>query len=201
MDIFDYVGNTLRDTFAYFKSRTKHKYEGDRFEEWVVTHSNIQKCPKTYDARTYWKLREWRSDKYIQGWYALSNLAPDLILECTKFDISNTKEKVIAVECKYKNKIDFSLKKKHVLNYEHYCDEAHPPINALYYIFGFEWEGNAPKSVYLIPAKALYRYDKKSNTISFLHNPSNTEQGLWYEKYKIQLDPSIGKKYIQYKSK
>lgn len=33
MDVFDYINRKLRDTFAYFKSRTKAKYEGDRFEE------------------------------------------------------------------------------------------------------------------------------------------------------------------------
>ncbi len=46
MDVFDYINRKLRDTFAYFKSRTKAKYEGDRFEEWVVSNSNIQKNPK-----------------------------------------------------------------------------------------------------------------------------------------------------------
>lgn len=201
IDIFDYIGKKLRDTFSYFKSRTKYKYEGDRFEEWVVTHSNIQKQPDTYDENTYWRLREWRSDKYVQGWYALSNLAPDLILECTRLKGNYKKENVIAVECKYKNKKSFFLKKEQILNYEHYCREAKPHIDAFYYLFGFEWEGNAPKELYLIPSTALYTYNESDNTIFFLHNLSEIGKNLWYEQYKVCLNPTVGKKYIQYKNK
>lgn len=58
MDVFDYINRKLRDTFAYFKSRTKAKYEGDRFEEWVVSNSNIQKNPKKPDGKSYWRLIE-----------------------------------------------------------------------------------------------------------------------------------------------
>lgn len=56
MDVFDYINRKLRDTFAYFKSRTKKKYEGDRFEEWVVANSNIQKNPQKMGGNAYWRL-------------------------------------------------------------------------------------------------------------------------------------------------
>lgn len=45
-DVFDYITKKLRDIFSYFKSRTKNKYEGDRFEEGLfrtLTFRRIQK--------------------------------------------------------------------------------------------------------------------------------------------------------------
>lgn len=171
MDLIDYIASTLINTFSYFKSRTKQKYEGDRFEEWVVMHSNIQKRPDVKDDKAYWRLLEWRSDKYISGWYSLSNLAPDLILECVKNDHIPCKEKVIAVECKYRNKmLHFGLNINQILNYEHFCHEKTPYIDTLYYLFGFQWQNGEPKEIYLIPSTEIYLYDKERDAVTFLRS-------------------------------
>lgn len=135
MDVFDYINMKLRDTFAYFKSRTKKKYEGDRFEEWVISNSNIQKNPKEADGKSYWRLIEWRGDNYISGWYALSNLSPDLVLECISDKGNQYFGSSIAVECKYRNKRnDFFLEPRQIKNYEEYIAERKPRIKELFYL-------------------------------------------------------------------
>lgn len=201
MDLFDYIGTKLRDTFSYFKSRTKNKYEGDRFEEWVVSNSNIQKDPRKSDGNPFWRLLEWRGDKYIKGWYALSNLSPDLILEC----VSNKENKIyctgqcIAVECKYRNhRNDFFLKKEHIVNYEEYVADEKNHICALFYIFGFGWKNDAPEEVYLIPSTAIYEYDRKSQNVDFKCSRDESAREDRYKDYKVVLDNTQRKYYIQY---
>ena len=43
MEILNRLIGELKEALQYFKQRTKYKYYGDRFEEWVVMHSNISK--------------------------------------------------------------------------------------------------------------------------------------------------------------
>lgn len=195
MDFFDFIGNTLRNTFSYFKSRTKKKYEGDRFEEWVVTNSNIKKNIKqniNQEDNAYWILLEWRSDKYVAGYYPLSNLAPDLLLQSIK------DKRIICVECKYRSHMhNFYLEEDQIINLEKFCNDSPYKIDTLYYLFGFEWENDAPKEVYLIPSKAIYSYNKENNTVYF-YNKNNQKNIEMYQKYKVILNPSEQKYYIQY---
>ncbi len=202
MDVFGYVGSVLRSTSKYLNGRRREKYEGDRFEEWVVSNSNIRKRPEVEDNRSYWRLLEWRSDKYVDGWYALSNIAPDLVLECTKREDDSSKVRTIAIECKYRNSMhNFWLEKRQVLNYEHFCRERNPIIDDLYYLFGFQWEDGAPKELYLIPSTALYTYDEEEDLVDFSCSERKTKGALWYAPYRVILDPENGKKYIQYRDK
>ena len=202
MDIFEQIAYRLKDTFKYFKNRTKEEFEGQRFEEWVVSHSNIQKISNIKEERAYWRLLEWRGDKYVDGWYPLSNLAPDLVLESVK---TGCKEKIIAVECKYRNEDhNFWLKKEQILNYESFHQDRMSNIDAFYYLFGFGWQEKAPKEIYIIPSTALYSYNKEDKTIRFLHSKKASEElskeAPWYEKYRVYLYPKNGKKFLQYKS-
>lgn len=202
MDIFEQIAYRLKDTFKYFKNRTKKEFEGQRFEEWVVSHSNIQKISNIKEERAYWRLLEWRGDKYVDSWYPLSNLAPDLVLECVR---TGCKEKTIAVECKYRNKEhNFGLKKEQILNYESFHQDRMSNIDAFYYVFGFGWQEKAPKEIYIIPSTTLYSYNKEDKTIRFLHSKKDSEElskeAPWYEKYRVYLDPKNGKKFLQYKS-
>lgn len=83
MEILNRIIGELKEAFQYFKERTKHKYYGDRFEEWVVMHSNISKdgMPDTGKHAPFWRLLEWRGDKYVNGYRPVSSSAPDLLLE------------------------------------------------------------------------------------------------------------------------
>ena len=85
--IDDFVGvfqYRFMDTFQYFKERKKSKYLGDRFEEWVVKNSNISKegYPDLCDKKIFWRLLDWRGDKYVEGYRPLSSSSPDLLMEC-----------------------------------------------------------------------------------------------------------------------
>ena len=202
MDVFDYISKKLRDTFVYFKNRTKQKYEGDRFEEWVVSNSNIQKNPKEADGKSYWRLIEWRGDNYVSGWYALSNLSPDLVLACIHDPDSQYFGENIAVECKYRNnRNNFFLEPEQIKNYEEYIVQRKPQIKVLYYLFGFGWNNNAPEEVYLIPSTALYEYDRETGEIKFLNTLDEIEKEDKFKDYQVVLDRTKGKKYIQYKLK
>ena len=41
------------------------------------------------------------------------------------------------------------------------------PIKNLFYVFGFGWCGDGPESVYVVPARELYDYDKDTRRITF----------------------------------
>ena len=85
MEILNRIIGELKEAFQYFKERTKHKYYGDRFEEWVVMHSNISKdgMPGTGEHLPFWRLLEWRGDKYVNGFANSAILAagtPQILL-------------------------------------------------------------------------------------------------------------------------
>ena len=92
MEILNRLIGELKEALQYFKQRTKYKYYEDRFEEWVVMHSNISKdgMPGTGGTSPFWRLLEWRGDKYINGYYPVSSSAPDLLLECISNESKNT---------------------------------------------------------------------------------------------------------------
>ena len=80
MEILNRILGEIKITFLHFKERSKNKYYGDRFEEWVVKSSNISKDGS--NNSNFWKLLEWRGDKYIEGYRPLSSSSPDLLMEC-----------------------------------------------------------------------------------------------------------------------
>ena len=114
VNVFQY---RFMDTFQYFKERNKNKYLGDRFEEWVVKNSNISKdgCSDLDTGKIFWRLLDWRGDKYVEGYRPLSSSSPDLLLECA-VDRSRIYKvgEIIAVECKWRSKVGFYLDRKDI---------------------------------------------------------------------------------------
>ena len=145
--IDDFVGvfqYRFMDTFQYFKERKKSKYLGDRFEEWVVKNSNISKdgYSDLCDKKIFWRLLDWRGDKYIEGYRPLSSSSPDLLMECvTTTSTIHEVGDIIAVECKWRSKIGFYLDIKDIEKYEGYMNSnlLNRPIKNLFYVFGFGW--------------------------------------------------------------
>lgn len=170
MEILNQIIETIKSTFSLFKERDKKKYDGDRFEEWVVKNSNISKNGSNFDSKFFWKLLEWRGDKFIDGYRALSSSAPDLLLECINQSSQIYKSgDIIAVECKWRSNEDFFIDRKQINNYENYISANGPkfPIRNLFYVFGFGWSKDGPERVYVIPANELYHYDKTTRKIQF----------------------------------
>lgn len=123
-----------------------------------------------------------------------------LVLECIS---GPSKGKLIAVECKYRNSINsrnsFDINTNQISNYVNFCKRS--KILEFYYIFGFGWENDAPKEVYLIPSSELYRYtiDENQDKIS-VDIIKHENEAEWRERYKVILDPDKSKKYIMYKN-
>lgn len=146
VNVFQY---RFMDTFQYFKERNKNKYLGDRFEEWVVKNSNISKdgCSDLDTGKIFWRLLDWRGDKYVEGYRPLSSSSPDLLLECA-VDRSRIYKvgEIIAVECKWRSKVGFYLDRKDIEKYEVYMNinQLNRPIKSLFYVFGFGWVNDAP---------------------------------------------------------
>ena len=222
MSYLSYIVCKFRDTFMYFKGMTHNKYLGDRFEEWVVTHSNITRFPfNSTHEKAYWRLLEWRGDKCafldddtcihmddvsslldsLRGvddmpqntdvqqkckdkWYALSNLAPDLLLEGVRKGADYGK--IIAVECKYRSKKnDFKFKDDQVLNYTSYIEKSPNKIAQLYYLFGFGWSARGPKELYLIPADELYTVN--GGEVIWKFDQVDGANDI-YDQYRVSLD-------------
>ena len=58
---------------------------------------------------------------------------------------------------------------KDIEKYERYMNSnlLNRPIKNLFYVFGFGWCGDSPESVYVVPARELYDYDKDTCRITF----------------------------------
>lgn len=143
----------LFNTFFFWKERSNQKFKGDRFEEWVVCNSQIYKSDTPF---AYWRLIDWRSDKFVDGYFPQSSKDPDLLLECIyEGEITSYRYgERIAVECKWREKRSFYLDKERIYDYESYLQRS--SIDNLFYVFGFGWKEDAPEEVYVIPAGALY---------------------------------------------
>ena len=191
MEILNRIIGELKEAFQYFKERTKHKYYGDRFEEWVVMHSNISKdgMQGTGEHLPFWRLLEWRGDKYVNGYRPVSSSAPDLLLECISNKSSSyVSGDIIAVKCKWRSTVSFFIPKSDAEKYEKYfrTNKTRYPVKHLFYLFGFGWSRNAPEAVYVIPSTALYEYDEETFEITFPNGESMKEKQLRMEDYKVQ---------------
>lgn len=190
--IDDFVGvfqYRFMDTFQYFKERKKSEYLGDRFEEWVVKNSNISKdgYSDLCDKKIFWRLLDWRGDKYIKGYRPLSSSSPDLLMECvTTASTIHEVGDIIAVECKWRSKIGFYLDIRDIEKYERYMNSnlLSRPVKNLFYVFGFGWCGDGPESVYVVPARELYDYDKDTCRITFPIKETEKEKMGRLERFK-----------------
>ena len=128
----------------------ENKAKGDAFEKYVV---------KNFDTH-YFTLQEWRSDKYVDGIYAVSNHFPDLEVAFTfrKKNISET----FAIECKwrksyYRNGIEWAQDYQ-IKNYKEYADKLSIPV---YVVIGVGGEPEKPNELFIVPLAEM-----NSNTIS-----------------------------------
>lgn len=98
--------------------------------------------------RKYFKLKEWRSDKYDGGVYPEANMYPDLEFEFSLRDIKS----LFAVECKwrknyYKNGIEWA-KEYQLKNYKKFKIEKNIPV---FVAIGVGGTPEKPEDVYIMP--------------------------------------------------
>ncbi len=119
--------------------------KGQRFEKWIVKKFN----PK------YFKIKEWRSDKYVDGVYAESTLNPDLEIE---FHMGKILE-LFAVECKWRKTFDQSQKlgvewasERQIQNYQKFSKDRGIPV---FVVIGIGGLPDDPAELYVIPLDKL----------------------------------------------
>lgn len=154
----------------------ENKAKGDAFERFVVKNFN----------KKYFTLQEWRSDKYVDGIYAVSNHFPDLevIFNLKSKGVSET----FAIECKWRKNYyheaiewakDYQLK-----NYKDYAYKLKIPV---FVIIGVGGEAENPNEIFIVPLQKM-----KSNTISkselaIYKKELSNSQFFWdYENNKLQ---------------
>lgn len=128
----------------------ENKAKGDAFEKFVV---------KNFD-RKYFTLQEWRSDKYVDGIYAVSNHFPDLEV-IFDFKAKGVKE-AFAIECKwrknyFKNGIEWAQNYQ-IKNYKEYAKKLNIPV---FVVIGVGGEPEKPEELFIVPLSKM-----KSNTIT-----------------------------------
>lgn len=116
--------------------------KGTTFEKYIVEKFN----------QGYFKLIEWRSDKFHKGIYAASNKLPDLEYS---FEVVNSKTP-FAIECKWRSvfineKIEWA-KSYQFDNYRNYQKQKNIKV---FVIIGVGGEPENPESIYVVPLSKI----------------------------------------------
>ena len=122
----------------------RNKAKGDAFEKYVV---------KNFDPK-FFILQEWRSDKYVDGIYAVSNHFPDLEVV---FDYkSKAIREAFAIECKWRkdffnNQIEWAQDYQ-IKNYKDYAERIKIPV---FVVIGVGGEPENPGELFIVPLNKL----------------------------------------------
>lgn len=116
--------------------------KGLRFEKYILHKFNLN----------FFKVKEWRGDKFTDGIYAESTKYPDIEIE---FSLKDTK-KLFAVECKWRkgyfqDRIQWA-RKEQILIYKCYSEENNIPVSV---VIGVGRYPDNPEDVFVIPLDDL----------------------------------------------
>lgn len=130
----------------------ENKKKGNAFEQYVV---------KRFD-RKFFRIKEWRSDKYIDGIYADSNRYPDLEIS---FNWKGQQD-LFAVECKWRKdffKGELEWAEKYQLDlYQKFAKTRKLPVFIIIGIGGLPAD---PKYIYVIPLEDIKSHILKNAEI------------------------------------
>ncbi len=116
--------------------------KGRKFEEYVVLKLN----------KKYFSVKEWRSDKYVKGVYAESNVYPDMEIAFSHKDI----QEMFAIECKwrksfYKNGLEWANEKQ-LETYQKFQKDKNMPV---FIALGVGGESDAPEKLFIVPLSVI----------------------------------------------
>ena len=157
------------EQFPYIKIDSKEK--GDDFEKFVI---------QLFDFKSNrFVLKEWRSDKYIDGIYPESNHYPDFEIELiTKNYISS-----FAVECKFRSSwsqddtINWA-KYRQIINYDNYSKQKGFPV---FIILGVGGSPKDPNEIYIFSLDEVNHQFKVHYNFMQLFRRKNTNAKLFYD--------------------
>lgn len=152
----------------------ENKEKGDAFEKYIVKNFS----PK------YFTLQEWRSDKYVDGVYAVSNHFPDLEVV---FELkSKGVKEAFAIECKwrknyFKNGVEWA-KNYQIENNKEYAEKVNIPV---FVVIGMGGKPSKPNELFIVPLSEiksniltkseLEKYKKDSSNTQFFWDYENNE--------------------------
>ncbi len=160
------------------KPQTNHdnKVKGDAFEKYVVQHF----------SRKYFRLQEWRSDKYVDGIYAVSNHFPDLEVV---FDFkAKSIKQAFAIECKwrknfYNNDIEWA-KDYQVKNYQDYATKLNIPV---FVVIGLGGTPDKPQELFIVPLAKMNSSTITKTELTHYKKENLETAFFWdYEKNVLQ---------------
>jgi hypothetical protein len=151
--------------------------KGTEFEKWVVQRF----------SRDFFKIKEWRGDKYVDGSYAASSLNPDLEIEFYMGEI----RKPFAVECKWRQGYEQGVKPyiewasdRQIENYRNFAQTKAVPV---FVIIGIGGEPNNPADVFVVNLKNL-RYSKATAEYLAPFRRKNKESGFYFDSKAPALE-------------
>lgn len=147
-----------------------NKEKGDAFERFVV---------ERFD-KEYFRVEEWRSDKYHEGHYAKSSMLPDI-----EFSFRTKYRKArFAVECKWRSEFKDSkiewAKDRQLRTYKEYARREGMPVFA---VIGVGGTPDNPESLYIVPIKNI-----SSNILS----ENQMQRYFRYSKGDFFFNPDLG---------
>lgn len=145
--------------------------KGNLFEQYVV---------QQFDPK-YFRLEDWRSDKYVNGIYPISNHFPDLKIA---FNLGNTYDS-FAVECKwrknfYKDSVEWAAGYQ-VENYKRYAAEMGIPV---FVVIGVGGLPRKPEEIFVVP---LAQMDQPSiaRRVLFAYKKDMKKNFYWDSEKKV----------------
>lgn len=151
-----------------------NKLKGDNFEKFVVSR---------FDS-AYFTIQEWRSDKYVDGKYAISNHFPDLEI-IFNLNTKNIHDR-FAIECKYrsnyyKNAIHWA-ENYQLENYKKYAKAVKLPV---FIVIGVGGKPQNPRDVFIVP---LTMINSETLNIEFLTQyRRKVSDNNFYWKSELQI--------------
>ncbi|SMN02684.1 Conserved protein [uncultured Candidatus Thioglobus sp.] len=126
---------------AETKIRDVFKEAGDTFEGYVAKMFN----------QTYFKLKGWSGDKYVDGIYAENTKEPDL-----QFELSSYGEKFLfAVECKWRARFGKTIIIARPEQLKNYQSFQHRTGQKTFIVLGVGGTAGNPQNMYVIPVENL----------------------------------------------
>lgn len=131
-------------------------------------------------------MQEWRSDKYVDGIYAVSNHFPDLEV-IFDFKPKGVKE-AFAIECKwrknyFKNGIEWAQNYQ-IKNYKEYADKLKIPV---FVVIGVGGEPEKPEELFIVPLPNMKdNVISKTELVKYKKDISDSRFFWDYEKNKLR---------------
>lgn len=158
----DELFRTIESELEAVQSETEvidwKRKNGYDFEKFIVS-----RCPAKFE------IKQWTSDKFVEGKYDAHNLDPDLLLEV----VTSAHKYPIAIECKFHmGFVDdwvFVAREEQLERYRQFQEEHQYPV---FIAIGMGGSGANPEELFIVPISALkYPHARRDYLRQFAVDP------------------------------